>query len=119
MDDRRPDVLAGQRQGLVASRADLGVERGVVQRVGEFGGQAGRRQDRLEEGPGAAIAAIGPIGLGGGVEDPGADRRVQRPDRSPAVFGPGPRGDPQQPQPGGVPVLVAGREVAVVVDGRR
>ena len=63
MDDRCPDVLAGQRQGLVRLAAQLGVERGVVQRVGEFGRQAGLRQDGLEEGPGAAIPAIGPIVL--------------------------------------------------------
>jgi hypothetical protein len=37
MDDRCPDVLAGQRQGLVRLAGQLGVERGVVQRVGEFG----------------------------------------------------------------------------------
>ena len=41
---------------------------------------------------------------------------VQRADRVPAVLGPGPRGDPQQPQPGGVAGFVLGREVAVVVD---
>jgi hypothetical protein len=41
VDDRCPDVLAGQRQGLVRLAAQLGVERGVVQRVGEFGRQAG------------------------------------------------------------------------------
>jgi NAD(P)-dependent dehydrogenase (short-subunit alcohol dehydrogenase family) len=54
VDDRCPDVLAGQRQGLVRLAAQLGVERGVVQRVGEFGRQAGLRQDGLEEGPDAA-----------------------------------------------------------------
>jgi hypothetical protein len=73
VDDRCPDVLAGQRQGLVRLAAQLGVERGVVQRVGEFGRQAGLRQDGLEEGPGAAIPAIGPIGLGGGVETRAAE----------------------------------------------
>ena len=64
VDDRCPDVLAGQRQGLVRLAAQLGVERGVVQRVGEFGRQAGPRQDVLEEGPDAAglIAARVPPG---------------------------------------------------------
>ena len=64
MDDRCPDVLAGQRQCLVRLAAQLGVERGVVQRVGEFGRQAGLRQDGLEEGPDAArlIAARLPPG---------------------------------------------------------
>jgi hypothetical protein len=49
VDDRCPDVLAGQRQGLVRLAAQLGVERGVVQRVGEFGKQVGLRQDGLED----------------------------------------------------------------------
>ena len=39
--DRRADIAAGERERLLGLRADLVVERGVVERVGQFGGQPG------------------------------------------------------------------------------
>src|SRR5690349_5197235 len=45
-----------------------------------------------------------------------ADGFVERSDGGPSVLGPRLRRDPQQPQSRGMPLLVAGREVAVVVD---
>ena len=115
VDDRRADVLAGQRQRLVAFRADLLVPLRVVQRVGQVGRQARAGEQRLDE-LAAAAGGAGQCGGAGGVEDLCADRLVERADGGPPVLGPGPRRDPQQPQPGGVTVLIAGREVAVVID---
>jgi hypothetical protein len=37
LDDRRPDVLAGQRQRLVGVAAELRVERLIIQRVSQVG----------------------------------------------------------------------------------
>jgi hypothetical protein len=43
VEDRRPDILAGQRQRLVALGADLRIPRRVVERVRQAGRQASRR----------------------------------------------------------------------------
>src|SRR5258708_21116496 len=59
LDDRRPDVLAGQRERLVGLTLDLGVERGVVQGAGQLRRQAGVGRDRLRRSPGAPAAAVG------------------------------------------------------------
>jgi len=78
LDDRRPDVLAGQCEGLVRLAPDLGIVGAGLQCVGEPGRPARLGQDRLDGRTCAALVAVGAAGIGGGVEDPGADGRVQR-----------------------------------------
>ena len=97
--------------------ADLLVPARVVEGVGQASGQARPDEQRLGEGAAAPDRGRQPGGAGS-VEDLAADRLVERADGVPPVLGPRPRRDPQQPQPGGVPLLVAGREVAAVVDAR-
>src|SRR5260370_39482879 len=62
----------------------------------------------------AAPGGGGQLGGTGGVEDLAADGLVERADGGASVLGPDPRGDPQQPQPWGVAVLVADRKGSVV-----
>ncbi len=114
-DDRRAHVPAGQRQRLLALGLDLLIPPRVSQRVGQVRWQARLGEQRLGEGE-AAPDGGRQLGDAGGVEYLAADRLVERSDSGPPVLGPCPRRDPQQPQPRGVPLLVAGREVDVVVD---
>ena len=65
LDDRRPDILAGQRERFVGLAPYHRVERGVVQRIGQLSRQTGLGQDRLQKGPRAAIAVLGLIGVRG------------------------------------------------------
>jgi len=115
LDDRGADVPAGQCQRLVALGADLIVPPGVIHGAGQVGGQARLGEQGLDEAPAAADRGR-QLGRARGIEDLAADGLVERADGVPAVLGPGAGRDPQQAQPGGVPFLVAGREVAVVVD---
>ena len=52
VNDRRTHIFAGQGERLVGLGPDLGVQRGVVQRVGQPHRQARFGQDRLDEGAG-------------------------------------------------------------------
>ena len=115
VDDRGTDVLAGQRERLVGFGPQFTVPVGVIEGIGQRGGQSGPLEQRLDE-LAASPFFRSQCGRGCGVERLGADRLVQGPDRLAAVLGAGPGGHPQQPQPGGVASLVACREVTVVVD---
>ena len=72
---------------------------------------AGSTNSRVPRYAGSLAARVGR-----GVEDPGADRGIERADRGAAVLGPRPGGDAEQPQARGVAGFVPGGEVAVVVD---
>ncbi len=49
MQDRRPDVATGEGERLVGFAADLVVERGIVQRIGQRRGQSRVGQRRLHK----------------------------------------------------------------------
>ena len=118
MDDRRADVLAGERERLIRLGADLGVERGVVRRVSQLEGQPRFGQDRFHKTPGATVITsrnvVGRVRCG--VEDVRPESGVKRPDRLPTMLCPRLGGDSQQPQPGRMTGFILGREMGVVVD---
>src|SRR4051794_12436804 len=87
VDDRRTDVQADRRHALVVALAQRLVVLGGLGRGGEFGGQAGVGERRLEQGL--------PPGLLPDV-DAGAERRVQRPEYVVAVLLLGGDGDPDR-----------------------
>ena len=118
MQDRRPDVAPGEGERLVGLAADLVVERGVVERIGQFGGQSGvgqRGLDKVARGLSGSRDAF----FARGVEQAGAERRIERPDGVSSVLGAHLRRDPQQLQSRGVALLVMGGEVRRIVDVRR
>ena len=59
--DRRPDVLAGQRQGLGGLGAELVVGALVVERVGQVRRQTGLGEDRLDERAGVPVLPGQPV----------------------------------------------------------
>jgi hypothetical protein len=113
--DRRADVLAGQRQRLGGLRPDLVVTGLVIQGLGQVGRQPGSEQDRLDELAGVPLLPGSPLAALA-LEDGLPERRVQRADDAATVLGPGARRHPQQAQPRRVPRFVLGREVGGVVD---
>jgi len=118
VNDGSADVLTGEAERLVCLGADLWVEGRIIQRVGQFGRQAGLGQDRFDESTGAVVVTPGqvPLRVRGGVEDVLTKGGLEQGYRLTTVllarFG----GHPQQPQTGRVAGLVLRREVSVVVD---
>ncbi len=125
MQDRCADVATRQREGLLGLGPDFVIECLVVERVGDSGWQTGIAQHRLESASRSSPAsAWAParrrqrINVARRIEDPGADRLVERPDRIAPLIRAHPRGDPQQPQASGMALFVVRREVSGVVDVR-
>ena len=82
MDDRGAHVLAGQGQGLVGFRADLQVQRVVLQRLGEGVWEPDRGEDRSQErGRAPVVQRTVPAAMAGGwvgVEDVLSQGGVER-----------------------------------------